>query len=90
MTTLTCSHYAHIDELLSVKATINSLAGGTSIGDLEVYFELCDEKVEILSPLILGGGKAEVVLKGLTADGKDIEYTAIAMWKINTIFCRFM
>ena len=64
----------HIDELLSVKASITSLWSGTSIGDLEVYFEtICDnDKVEILSTLILGGGKAEVVLKGLTADGKNM------------------
>ena len=62
--------YTCVDELLSVKACITSLPSGTSIGDLKLYFEtICDDKVEILSPLILGGGKAQVVLEGLTTEG---------------------
>ena len=51
-------HFPYTDELLPVKASITSLASGTGTGDLEVYFEaICDDKVEILSPLILGGGE---------------------------------
>lgn len=61
----------YIDELLSVKASITSLPSGTDADDLEVYFEAICYNVEILSSLILGGGKAEVVLKGLTTEGMN-------------------
>lgn len=59
-------------ELHSIKACITSLASGISTGDLEFYFEtICGDEVEVSNPLILGGGKAEVVLKGLTTEGMD-------------------
>ena len=60
-----------VGERLSVTAHISSLADSVSTDDLELYFEtVCDdETVEISTPLILGGGKAELVLKGLTREG---------------------
>ena len=60
-----------VGERLSVTAHISSLADGVSTGELEFYFEaVCDdETVEVSSPLILGNGKAEIELKGLTSEG---------------------
>lgn len=67
-------HCVYIIGGLSVKACITSMASGIDTCDLEFYFEticemMCDGKVKVLAPLLLGSGKAEIVLKGLTVEG---------------------
>ena len=66
-----CLLFLAVGECLSVTAHISSLADSVSTDELKLYFEtVCDdETVKISTPLILGGGKAELVLKGLTSEG---------------------
>ena len=59
-----------IGELLSVKAHITALASTADKDDIIAHFSsVCDKTVEIASPIKLGGGKAEVVLKGISVEG---------------------
>ena len=59
---------------MSVKASITSLDRSIDTGDLKFYFETAcqfigDGNIEVTDPMLLGGGKAEIVLKGLTVEG---------------------
>ena len=56
-------------ECLSVTAHISSLADDISTDELKMHFDTICDDVEVSSPVILGGGKAELVLKGLTREG---------------------
>ena len=61
-------------ELLSVRANITSLAADAVRDDIEEYFKtqcgaICEEEVVVLSAVILGGGKAELTLRGISASG---------------------
>ena len=60
---------------MSVKVSITSLDSSIDAGDLKLYFEtVCQfidgDNIEVIDPLLLGGGKATVVLKGLTIAGE--------------------
>ena len=57
-----------------VKAHLASLASDVDIDAIKAHFSnmcryVCDEEVELSNAVILGGGKAEIVLKGLSDSG---------------------
>ena len=63
-----------IGELVSVKACITSLDSSVDAGDLKFYFETACQfigagNIEVIDPLLLGGGKATIVLNGLSMAG---------------------
>ena len=65
-----------VDERLSVKAHITSLASDAVTDDVKEYFKtqcdvMCEDEVE-LSAVLLGGGKAELTLRGISALGEAV------------------
>ena len=70
--------FFHSDEPLSIKAQITSLAGGIDINDVKEHFEtlcgvICDGDVKLSSAVMLGSGKAELVLKGILPLGETLQ-----------------
>ena len=66
-----------------VKAHLASLASEVDIDDLKAHFSNmcrygCDEEVELSNAVILGGGKAEIVLKGLSDSG-DVVFSKVQL-----------
>ena len=57
-----------------MKAHITSLKSSIDIGDVTEYFRsvcnfVCEGEIELLNAHLLGKGKADIVLKGLSESG---------------------
>ena len=54
----------------TITVHLSSLASGITTDDLTFYFEAAAPDAKVTSPVVLGGGRAKLVLEGLTAESE--------------------
>jgi len=67
----------------TITVHLSSLASGITTDDLTFYFETVAQDAKVSSPpVMLGGGRAKLVLEGLTAES---EWNSVAVMMISLV-----